>query len=1081
MNNIRDQFKNEFQSETLKGDSFYIDDAAERPLGLIPYGEPVQTVIEEELGNTVEGESVVVADGDVEKEVKATVNGNSYQETTEGYNIYNCVEKLQTNPSGLTVEYDDKTGYITINGTPTKAYTGICSSMNITNILEDGETYTLKQEQYASANGGAYVQIVATDLTGKDNHLVASSAPRQIKIDKSNYIRYSIMVQTGPSLDAFNNYRNRYWLYKGTDDKPFEIFTNGVATPNPNHKQDIEVIEAYNKIDNNSFSNNYNVESIENGEIKSVSATTQLFIRFFVNRQVLRAGKTYTVKVKAKTSIPLSYAKMAGISLYNYGGNDTTRKQVTISKNPYITTEYQEYTGTVTLDEDFDMDRIYVQISKGDENEARNLYIKEVSLYEGTGDKPYLPYGHIGLVQRGKNYFNKDNANVVGGLFSDTTSGFTTGVSNNRSLYLKIKPNRTYTVSKILSRFALGTSPYAPSLTEKVAPTNYVRNDKVESLSITSGKNDEYLWLWFWNESDTNDYQAILDSIQIEDGIVKTKYEPYIEPKTIPINLAGNKLAKTNDTIRDLLNIGLNGNVRIAGNTITEKITSSNNIVKNEYGTNSYKIMTSKKHKKAESEFLPEIIVISNYFKGVSYTSRATDLNAIIYAEYNDAGKVTVRNTPFTTLEEFKTFLDNNDVYVTYALLTPETIDLPSIKPIELFEGTNVFELVTNLGTTMAVTYNYVTPSPSIDRPSEIFTVQGNYETEKVNENLLPNELKNETKNGITQTVYADGSINYKGVSTGTATFYIMRKRKNFLKDGIKYTLSSKNNMPKNVFFRLNDGDDSNKFYQISGNENIPNKITFINEKIGEYIVCYIYFGSSQIGSTFDFTIYPKLEVGSTATPYTPHQSTTLPLTVGNELLGEIVTLTEEEAKQLNLDGAGKYIRTDYGRYVFTGDEFFLKSSATQNTMFQFLALNTLIKKATSTNKIVKVFSNYFFGNYSADDIFAKDIEGIAVNNSGNINIGLGLNSEITTVDELKALFKEKYESGNAIEFIYPLATPTYEKITDETVLAQLKEYDKQIAFFGVNNINTYLVDALNKGPLKLEVTYDKSNRMKGE
>ena len=40
-----------------------------------------------------------------------------------------------------------------------------------------------------------------------------------------------------------------------------------------------------------------------------------------------------------------------------------------------------------------------------------------------------------------------------------------------------------------------------------------------------------------------------------------------------------------------------------------------------------------------------------------------------------------------------------------YQLATPETIKLPSIEPIELWEGTNIFELITNLDTTFEMEY----------------------------------------------------------------------------------------------------------------------------------------------------------------------------------------------------------------------------------------------------------------------------------------------------------------------------------------------------------------------------------------
>ena len=61
-----------------------------------------------------------------------------------------------------------------------------------------------------------------------------------------------------------------------------------------------------------------------------------------------------------------------------------------------------------------------------------------------------------------------------------------------------------------------------------------------------------------------------------------------------------------------------------------------------------------------------------------------------------------------------------------YQLATPQTIPLPSIEPITLFEGTNVFELITNLGTTLAVTYKVSNKSRLEALENAILSLGGN-------------------------------------------------------------------------------------------------------------------------------------------------------------------------------------------------------------------------------------------------------------------------------------------------------------------------------------------------------------------
>ena len=58
-------------------------------------------------------------------------------------------------------------------------------------------------------------------------------------------------------------------------------------------------------------------------------------------------------------------------------------------------------------------------------------------------------------------------------------------------------------------------------------------------------------------------------------------------------------------------------------------------------------------------------------------------------------------NTLFQCLQNHS----NNNVEVYYELATPQIITLPSISPIELWQGTNIFSLITNLDTEIELEY----------------------------------------------------------------------------------------------------------------------------------------------------------------------------------------------------------------------------------------------------------------------------------------------------------------------------------------------------------------------------------------
>ena len=68
-----------------------------------------------------------------------------------------------------------------------------------------------------------------------------------------------------------------------------------------------------------------------------------------------------------------------------------------------------------------------------------------------------------------------------------------------------------------------------------------------------------------------------------------------------------------------------------------------------------------------------------------------------------DSKKVYFIFAPDTTEEQARAILTDMPVY--FRLAEPQTIKLSSISPIELWKGTNIFELITNLETNFEVEY----------------------------------------------------------------------------------------------------------------------------------------------------------------------------------------------------------------------------------------------------------------------------------------------------------------------------------------------------------------------------------------
>lgn len=139
-------------------------------------------------------------------------------------------------------------------------------------------------------------------------------------------------------------------------------------------------------------------------------------------------------------------------------------------------------------------------------------------------------------------------------------------------------------------------------------------------------------------------------------------------------------------------------------------------------------------------------------------------------------------------------------------------------------------------------------------------------------------------------------------------------------------------------------------------------------------------------------------------------------------------------------------------RYIFTGAETINKLNSNYNVIFQVTGLGLPIKKPATSSDIIITLSNYFRGIYNANTIFGTNVIGLGVTPSGNTNIGLGIDSKITTVDEFKTMITEKYTSGNPLYIDYVLSTPTYLPCTSEQIEV-LNAFEKVRTYKNITHI----------------------------
>lgn len=200
-------------------------------------------LIKEQISSaSASGNSVHIEDsGTLEFDWK--IRGGHKQETREGYNKIN-LSSISTEVAGIKASYDNETGDITFDGSSTQGYCNFYSK-NIDELLTDGETWTVWQEKAATGiNHEIYLQVAAMGKNGVANIFYNSTAYERrmnhFTVDKTKYTYYTDLGGAEiEKIGTLTNYKNRYMLYKGTDDKEYEQY--GVS-PSSYYPSEIETV-----------------------------------------------------------------------------------------------------------------------------------------------------------------------------------------------------------------------------------------------------------------------------------------------------------------------------------------------------------------------------------------------------------------------------------------------------------------------------------------------------------------------------------------------------------------------------------------------------------------------------------------------------------------------------------------------------------------------------------------------------------------------------------------------------------------------------------------------------------------------
>ena len=162
-----------------------------------------------------------------------------------------------------------------------------------------------------------------------------------------------------------------------------------------------------------------------------------------------------------------------------------------------------------------------------------------------TPDYPqdiHIITGSNSIKIQNKNLFDKDNASYFKAYISVGSRRIVAG-NDDRTIYIKCKPNTTYTIQKMVqettsrNRFVVGTTSSIPQINDGMNDFHYYDGGTTNTtLTLTTGPIANYLCVFCWSIDSVTTFEEILDSIQIEEGSTPTNYVEHQE-QNYPISL----------------------------------------------------------------------------------------------------------------------------------------------------------------------------------------------------------------------------------------------------------------------------------------------------------------------------------------------------------------------------------------------------------------------------------------------------------------------------------------------------------------------------------------------------------------
>ena len=603
--------------------------------------EEIDDLYNNQMFNEASGESIYLTDSANAKVSYLEIEGNSHQETTTGKNKLSILPYKDYVSNGITTSFDGRT--FSYSGTLTSSWFDLCKNHDT----------NLQAGRYLLSVTSKDLNRVALGITYEDGtygvfYIITNTTKVVFETTKvvTKIRLFNDGQTTGDVLSGTIECCMLEPMISGNIPTEYEPYTGGIASPNPDYPQEVKVVETTNIFDKNNLLKTTLFPDDASMTLKSNNSANGFYIECEPNT-------TYTIKRHFNTTADIIASSSIELPVVNGTINSFEKK-----------------TGTnaITIKTGKNDKYLHVYYYWGTDEIVKQSMLDTIQITKGSKMKPYLPYGKIGIKVVAKNKFNKESC-IDGRYYNDEGNIVYEGSSFVSDYIDVISDTYTLSIKDTVNALRICTFDKNKNFIRRITTTGKT------TLSIEITENEKYVVV-------SSNELTNKDSMMFEKGSSATEYEPYKELISY-IDLKGNFAGKLPNGTRDRAYIKNN-------HLYLEK--RVNKVVLN--GSENIK-SPSENYFNIDGLFdgylmnLNTITYKSTHFEAIGQTASdsafKTNSANLDYCFNFSTASYTIRfkHSDISTVEEFKTWLSENNVTIYYELAEPQIIDLGYIKHLK--------------------------------------------------------------------------------------------------------------------------------------------------------------------------------------------------------------------------------------------------------------------------------------------------------------------------------------------------------------------------------------------------------------